>query len=231
MRGVSATVVSLLLLAPRVAQPQATVASAPAGDFLLEITRDWARPSPLGDLQERASGPTDFEVRMWSGYGITRTFGIVLRREAGAWRAWVAHVQSCGITVPLSVGDTASASTRAAFRHEARKNCGAIMGDVGRGGMVFNVDTLALIPLDATSDDIESVWNAAARAGLFFLPPKVPRKSMMMDGTTYVVEVRRGREYRASVIAHVRPPEVEADSQVQRVFEALDAFASRFVKR
>jgi hypothetical protein len=43
----------------------------------------------------------------------------------------------------------------------------------------------------------------------------------MMDGFSYVIEVRRGAEYRASSIEQVDKPEVPADAQVKRVYEAL----------
>ena len=223
-------IVALLLLAPRASQPQATVVSAPANDFLLRIARDWARSSPLGDLRERAFAPSDLEVRAWKGYGITQTVGIVVRRESGIWRSWFAAVETCSTTVPISVGDTASPPTRARFQREARANCAASMDNVGHGGRVFSVDTLTLIPMEATARVFEDTWNAATSAGLLALPPDVPRKTMVLDSVAYVVEVRRGNEYRASIIGHVSPPEVEADAQVQRVFDALDAFASKFVK-
>lgn len=221
---------AMLLLLPRVTHSQATVVSAPASDFLLTITRDWARSSPLGDLRERVFAPADLEVRAWEGYGLTRTVGIILRRERDVWRAWFAVVQTCSTTVPISVGDTASPPTRARFQREARANCAASMDNVGRGGRVFSVDTLTLIPMEATGQLIERTWNGAMGAGLLTLPPAVPRKTLMLDGSTYVVEVRRGNEYRASIIQRVNPPEVEVDAQVQRVFDALNALASRFVK-
>ncbi|HEV2180157.1 MAG TPA: hypothetical protein VGR59_07545 [Gemmatimonadaceae bacterium] len=43
----------------------------------------------------------------------------------------------------------------------------------------------------------------------------------MTDGLTYVIELRRGNEYRASEIEWVKRPEVPADSLVKSVFAAL----------
>jgi hypothetical protein len=44
---------------------------------------------------------------------------------------------------------------------------------------------------------------------------------------TYVVELRRGSEYRASEIERVDPPETEADRQMQRVYAPLATLVRR----
>jgi hypothetical protein len=43
----------------------------------------------------------------------------------------------------------------------------------------------------------------------------------MLDGSTYLVEVRRGKEYRAAAIERLETPEVEADAQIKAVYAAL----------
>ena len=44
---------------------------------------------------------------------------------------------------------------------------------------------------------------------------------MMLDGFTYVIELREGNSYRASVIEAVSKPEVDADRTVKAVYDAV----------
>ena len=43
----------------------------------------------------------------------------------------------------------------------------------------------------------------------------------MDDGFMYVVELRSGGDYRASVIEHLERPETQADQQVKDVYAAV----------
>ena len=197
------------------------IADAPSDSFLFQGTRRWGRTSSLGDLQERAFAPEDIEVRAWGGYGIGGTSAIVARREAGNWRAWSAEFVGCNISVATSIADTASAETRKGFIAAARKNCYSSIGDTRRGAVMYLSDSVEVTPLPASSAAIDSAWNDAVNAGLLALPASVPRTWTMLDGVTYLLEVRRGREYRASMIESLDTPEVEADRQVKVVFAAL----------
>jgi hypothetical protein len=197
--------------------------NAPAGVSLLEFTDEWARGSPLGDLRQGKVDPNDIEVRAWGGFGFGTTATIIRRRE-GRWRAWHAQVVQCTITVPPAVSDTASEKSMASFRAMARKNCNTSLGNT-HGGTLINADSLILAPLDVSAKAIEDAWNDAVHAGLLELPPKVKRKWNRVDGVSYVIEVRQGPNYSASVIEDVDPPEVPADAQVKRVFRAIDRLA------
>jgi hypothetical protein len=84
---------------------------------------------------------------------------------------------------------------------------------------VFEADTVGLYPL--MSADYEAFWQNLKQNGLLELPPQVPRKWMMVDGHTYVVEVRRGSDYRASVIENTKP-ESRADTLVQRLAAMME---------
>jgi hypothetical protein len=137
------------------------------------------------------------------------------------WRAWLAEVVPCRIDVAVPIADTASATTGARFIALARRKCDASIGDVSHGAEVFNADTLAITELKVDGRAIGRAWDSAVQEGLLTLPPEVPRTWLMMDGFSYVIEVRRGAEYRASSIEHVDKPEVPADAQVKRVYEAL----------
>jgi hypothetical protein len=206
------------------------VVSAPKEPSLLAITREWSRASTLGDLRELNLGSADIEVRAWGGYGLTSTQAGVLRRDNGQWSARRARLIHCTLQVPIPVGDTASESTLRQFVADAKKKCGAVRGDVSRRARVIEADTLGVESISVSSAAIDSAWNNAVRAGLLTLPPKVDRKWLMLDGFTYVIEVRQGKQYRAVEIEHLEHPEVATDTLVKKVYAALvriPAFAKR----
>jgi len=65
------------------------------------------------------------------------------------------------------------------------------------------------------------IWPTLVNVGMLRLPTRVVRKWMMLDGHTYVLEVRRGQTYRASEIEHLDKPEVSADTDIRRIAEFL----------
>jgi len=204
------------------AHAQATSVIAPPGDYLLRLTQHWGRVSPLGALVERHMGAGDVEVRLWQGYGLGGTWGTVLRREAGHWRGWHARVVGCSYRVPIPVGDTLTPPSIRRYQGLAKvrcaeRNAGEAEAPPGTyGWSVISTDTVGVVPLASTTA-LGEVWGDLVRAGVPTLPPRVPRSWMRTDGHTYLVEVRRGGEYRASVIEHTSPPETGADSVVQAV--------------
>jgi hypothetical protein len=210
---------SWLSLAARPAYAQATRISAPGDDYLLRITQRWAGASPLGSLPARKMAPDDVELRVWGGYGLTRTGGIILRRTAGRWQTWRAYDVRCHLNVAIPIADTASAATESLFVTLARKDCGASVGDTRSAARVYDADTLAVESVAVNGPEV--VWKRVVALGGLQLPPRVPRKWTMMDGFTYVIETRRGNSYRASVIEALDEPEVDADRVAKSVYQAV----------
>jgi hypothetical protein len=209
-----ATVLASLLSA------QARTESAPANNYLLRITQDWGRQSLLGDARALELAPGDIELRVWGGYGLTATRGIVVRRIHGVWRGWAAEVHTCSLAVPIPVADTASETTATTFRTRARHECGREDRDTLSAASIFSIDTLEVYEIH-NAPTLAHAWEAAVKAGVLALPSQIKRTWMMLDGFGYVVELRRGSDYRASVIEHVEKPEVDADRQVQAVYRAV----------
>jgi hypothetical protein len=118
------------------------------------------------------------------------------------------------VYLPIPVGDTITPAALASYREHARKTCGDPTRDTLPAATIFMADTVALYSL--AQGDYESYWQELKREGLLELPPEVPRNWMMVDGHSYVVEVRRGGDYRVSVIEHTTP-ETRADTVVQRL--------------
>ena len=195
--------------------------SAPPEPSLLSITREWSRASSLGDLRELREPSNFLELRVWGGYGFGATQAVVLRRIGGHWSVFLARVRRCAIEIPIPVGDTASGATMQRFVARARRECSTPLLDVGAGMRIITADTLAVDTLAVTEPAIDSAWTAAVRAGVLRLPGSVERNGTVSSEFTYVVEVRRGGEYRASQIAHVEQPETEADRQIEEVYAAV----------
>jgi len=65
------------------------------------------------------------------------------------------------------------------------------------------------------------VWKDALSAGVLQLPGRVKRTGTVDAAITYVVELRRGDEYRAAEIEELERPEVEADTQVKQIYAAV----------
>jgi hypothetical protein len=201
---------------------QARVVSAPPEPSLLNITRGWSRASSLGDLRELKTASDYVELRVWGGFGLkTETQAVVIRREGTQWSAFLARVMRCEILIPRSAGDTASRETMQRFVADARRNCGKALNDVGAGAQIVTAETLLVARVSAPDSLIEHAWSAAVRAGVVQLPPRVDDRAID-DAFTYVVELRRGNEYRASVIEHVVPPVADADRRIREIYAAVN---------
>jgi hypothetical protein len=200
---------------------QARVVSAPPEPSLLNLTTAWSRASTLGDLRELHTRSDHLELRVWRGYGLSETQAIALRRTDGHWSASLARVIRCEIQVPKSVGDTASMATMHRYVAEARRKCGTSVVDVSAGARIVTADTLLVQQLEVPESEIETAWKDALSAGVLQLPARVKRNRTMDDAITYLIELRRGDEYRAAELEHVDRPEVEADTQVEQVYAAV----------
>jgi hypothetical protein len=225
--GAATLLIAVAGVSSHTAAAQARVASAPPEPSLLNLTRQWSGASILGDLRELKTGSDHLELRVWAGYGLTMTTqAVVIRRDDGHWSAFLARVLRCEIKIPRSVGDTASRATMQQFVAEARGKCGVSVKDVGEGDQLLATDSLVVDRLGLPDSVIANAWTAASRAGVATLPARVKRDVVIDDGLTYVVELRRGNEYRASSIEHVEHPQEDADRKVQAVYAAVNGLIS-----
>ena len=203
---------------------QARVVSAPPEPSLLNITRQWSRASTLGDLRELRTDRDYRELRIWLGFGLTtETQAFVLRRASGHWSAFFVRVMRCEMQIPRTVGDTASRATMEQYNAQARQHCGASVPDVAPGSQVVTTDTLLVAPLNLSDSTIDAAWAAAVSAGVLQLPPLVTRSASVDNAATFVIELRTGSDYRASVIEQLERPETLADQQAKDIYAAVVA--------
>jgi hypothetical protein len=213
---------AIVVLSSRPGFGQARVVSAPSDPSLLNLTTAWSRASMLGDPRELRARSDYLELRVWHGFGPAETQAVVLRRSDGHWSASLARVIRCEIQISKSVGDTASQTTMRHYVAEARRHCGASVVDVSAGARLITTDTLLVRQLDIAESAIETAWNDALRAGVLQLPGRVKRNTQSTgEGITYLIELRRGNEYRAAEIEDLEQPEVEADTQVKQIYAAV----------
>lgn len=219
----------LLSLVPSLLHSQRSarvrVVSAPSEPSLLNLTSSWGRASTLGDLLELRMNSDDIELRVWHGFSASETQSTILRRSQGHWSASFARVIRCELQIPGSVGDTASAATMRGFVSEAKRNCGASVVDVPPGSRLITADTLVVQPLEISEPIINAAWKEALSAGVDQLPGRAQHSGAKDDALTFVIELRRGDEYRAAEIEDVDPPEVKADSQVKQIYAAASSLA------
>jgi hypothetical protein len=220
MKRICSISVFIAGLAAAPVSAQARVESAPEDTFILHITQEWGRESRLGDARALQLGPDDIELRVWVGYGLAPTRGIVMRRMQNAWQGWAAVVHRCSLWVPISVGDTASQVTAAALRARARRECGQPHDSTLGAASIFSIDTLEIHAISDTAG-LRRAWQATTEAGVLTLPPLARRDLVMLDGVVYVVELRHGSAYRASMIEHMDTPEFQADRQAQAIYRAV----------
>lgn len=218
----SALAFALGVSLPQLVGAQAKVVSAPPEPSLLNITRQWARASSLGDLRELRTDRDYRELRIWLGFALTtETQAFILRRASGHWSAFFARVMRCEVQIPRTVGDTASRATIEQYNAQARQHCGIAVADVAPGSQVVTTDTLLVAPLNLPDSTIEAAWTAAVSAGVLQLPPLVTRSASVDNAATFVIELRTGSDYRASAIEQMEHPETAADQQAKDIYAAV----------
>jgi hypothetical protein len=101
------------------------------------------------------------------------------------------------------------------YRREARRKCPR---DSAGPGTVIQTHVLRLLPLKARN--LEQAWEAALEAGAPILSPTIDER-VVSDGYTHVVELRVGKNYRASVIPCFARPRRPDDFRVRSVAGAI----------
>jgi len=198
------------------ARAQRDTLNAPR-DYIIRITENWgSNDSRLGDLRTKPTGPDDIELRFWGGYGLVGTRGIILRRTNGRWSASRVDVRRCEVYLPIPVGDTLSETSQLRYAAQARRECGKPEPPIEGGVSVISSDTLDVIAVRPRVS-LDHIWKELTDAGVMTLPPYIKRSWIMVDGHTYVAQLRVGGEYRVSRIEHVPQPDVQADRHIQQI--------------
>ena len=117
---------------------------------------------------------------------------------------------------PDYIGDTLSKSSQLQYEAQARRQCDKSQQPPRGGSTVISSDTLKLTAVTPCGS-LDRVWQELEIAGVKTLPPRIKRPWAMLDGYTYVAQLRAGREYRVSRIEHVEHPILPADRAIQQL--------------
>lgn len=195
---------------------QATSIVEPPNPGLLSFAREWAANSSLGDLRRIALPDSAIELRLWGGFGLGGTSALILTRSPrGVWTGKHAVVGTCQIVVPQV--EEISKEQADSLRKIGRRRCPP---KPDHGGQVFNLDTLAITGVKMRPDQ-ERIWRELVSLGLYELPTHIVRNSIMVDGFSYVLEIRRGKAYRASELATSDEKAEGGEGLMRRIADAL----------
>jgi hypothetical protein len=196
---------------------QGVLVYQPKDNYLLEVTQKWdSARSVLGDLRKKQMESDNIELRLWDGYGLFGTRGIILKRMSGKWTVQRVNIKTCAVYYPDSLKGIVP--KKKFFAGVTTKDCNGDKFDVG---ISLQVDTaLVSKPLKVTAN-LNRLWNTLVENGLLDLPTNVKHSWIMLDGRTFVVEVRVGNFYKASVLAYLKNPKLKAYKTIKNIVRIL----------
>ncbi|MEM1270523.1 MAG: hypothetical protein AAGI08_10795 [Bacteroidota bacterium] len=222
------TAAALVVFSSTAIAQEATVISEPSDDYLLEVTRLWSTLTELGDLRAKPLGEKDVELRVWGGYGIDGTEAVVLRRISGTWEGFNVHVREYTAAETDSLARSEGVfppSILEAMAGLCTMNESRLLGsDMNNGRVVGALYHLSCphaqrVAGNHYQESYVKLWQDMVDTGVLALPPELSLDAPVVDGHSYVVEVRQGDSYRASSIEHVA---LDASRQVQAIAKGLD---------
>ncbi|MEO1118220.1 MAG: hypothetical protein AAFX75_10130 [Pseudomonadota bacterium] len=199
--------------------------SEPADNYLHEVVQEWSEKSKIGSLRDAEFSEDEKEVRFWSGFGLTGTVADTLSWRGGKWMV------SGGFIKRYRVG----ASNEIAAEEDMLPPC--VLEEMSRRCVVKEAIGMdgkpryyslgcAIMDLgrpEKNQKPLAALWDEMTAFGLLTLPPSVDRDTnlVVLDGLSYVIEVRVGDTYRATVIQYYS--EHPVDKQAHEILKAYDA--------
>lgn len=222
------SVIILLVLFPFLAFSQAAkIISEPENNHILNVTREWSKLVEIRDLRMKKFGEDDIEIRLWVGYGLGRTTAGIISRTNGDWKFISLNVDEYQISAsdslakadgnlpPDILGKMGGRCTIGIARHMGSgKKAGIVVGTT------YNLDCPHIYQrVDQDSSRLNQLWENLKEAGILDLPPD--DNILMLDGQTYLIELRHGLNYRASIFRHPPDLETEEGKRYQQVINLL----------
>ncbi len=222
----------LVVAALTVALPAAAVADAtttqgvsePGDGYLHAVVQAWTEKSPVGSLRAMTLPENDVELRIWTGFNALGTWAHVLRRRNGEWTVSAIHIDRY----------YAGASNAIAAREGILPPC--IVDEMKSRCVVETTYDAQDRPLDYVLEcaqeeqpgqpddqaEMAGLWDSLIALGLLSLPPTIERKRdwVSTGGHFYVIEVRTGNRYRATVTEYAGDSPI--DAKIHRILRAFD---------
>lgn len=220
---VTRALIILVMLLPTLVSAQDY--SEPADNHLHEVVQEWSKKSKIGSLRDAEFAEGEKEVRIWSGFGLMGTVGDALSWRDGMW------VVSKGFIMRYRVGATNEIAAKGGMLppcvlEEMSRRC-VVRRTLGMDRQphdyALDCAIMGLGRPENNQKPLGALWDELTALGLLALPPSVERDPsvVVVDGLSYVIEVRVGGSYRATVIR--QDYEHPVDKQVHRILKAFDA--------
>ena len=196
--------------------------SEPNENYLHEIVQEWAGKTSQGNLRTTRLAENDLELRIWAGFGLVGTTGAILRRRDGEWSASRIFVER------YFAGATEEIARREGLLppcivESMRSRC-TVQATESVDGDVLDYDLQCAetdpVTMEEAQRSLGELWDDIKRLGVLELPPTIERDWVMLDGHSYVIEVRAGEAYRATVVEHAHDTDV--DKQIHQIVVAMD---------
>jgi len=190
--------------------------SYPIDNPALEIAQEWGKNSQLQELSQKQLSANDVELRFWSGFGIRGDRGVILQKENDNWSGKSVEILTCVVLATKNDKYEGQATVPKNFVSDL--NC-----DPGfEKEMIQFADSLVISELPSILN-IAQLWSELNQQGISSLPPEVERTDIPPDGHGYVVELKVGDVYRASVLGQGLPI-AEADRKVFKIAKLIDQY-------
>ncbi len=220
-RAIPILSIALAVAASGVSQAQSY--SEPENNYLHEIVQKWTEHTSVGNLRDAKFDDTDIEVRIWAGFGLRGSSGAVLRRTGDKWSVIILDLDRY-----FAGGSNEIAAEEGLLPpcivDAMRDRCVIETSFDSDGNPEFyGLDCVLITPSPRhnVQQALAELWSSLESLGVRELPLTIERDWVMMDGHSYVIEVRVGSSYRATVTEHAY--ETEADEQIHKIVMAFDS--------
>ncbi len=199
--------------------------SSEMANYLLNNVQEWGKYSDLQSLKIKQLQDDDIEFRFW-GFNAIGTQAVVLRRESNQWKALKVEIQLCEV---LSVKGDVDTSNLMHFQipviYTDQIDCNKsaefnIVPDI-----LHVTEYVSVIELSENLD-LDGLWNELNRLKVKKLEseaepaPNISKdvhgnviEVVNIDGYDYLVELKIGDVYRASVAKSKSQSELDAQLQ------------------
>ncbi len=199
--------------------------SEPADNYLHEVVQEWSQKSKIGCLRDATLGDGEMELRIWSGIGLTGTVADFLSGRDGTWGVSSIYVESFFVGATNEIAAKEDLLPPCVLNEMSKRCILETMLDMNGDPLEYQLDCamVSYSGREKNQEQLAALWDRLVKLDLLELPPSVERDPYVVvaDGLGYVIEVRVGDSYRATVIRHDN--EHPVDKQVHKILKAYDA--------
>ena len=163
--------------------------------------------TPLRDVDMQA-GAWSFELRVWSGFGLTPLDGIRLCRNGDEWTGFYV--------------------TEEYFKAQEYRQKHHLLTENQKAFYALYQDAKPLYTLKPKTD-WEGLWKKVEALGILTLPDDstLPNKGLVRDGICYVVEINDGGRYRTYMYDN---PQFQKWPEAKKIIKIIETLRDEFLR-